>query len=211
MATFETLSDLFIQLEKDFDIPTGLLNTYALEDDLKGKDKGNPHGTQYTMDGLFLYALVRYLHPKNILEVGTHYGGSAAHMAVACIRNKQGAILTVDIMPAQAFIPSEYKDIITTIRYNIDSYLPKLIEEKQRFDFIFEDGLHSEGQVHNIYKCVPQILNEGRYIVSHDTAMDGVGDYIRNGMCKGGADMDAVRYYHLAGTPGFSVYRYEDG
>jgi hypothetical protein len=45
--------------------------------------------------------------------------------------------------------------------------------------------------------------------MSHDTAMDGVGEYIRNGMRKGGADMDKMRFYQVDGTPGFSLYRFE--
>lgn len=206
-----TRDDVLKQIEDDFDLLAGILVKYGAKDRIKGKDQGNPLGTEFTSDGNILYALIRYFIPQSVLEIGTHLGGSATHMSQAMWDSGEGGLIeTVDINPDgwKKIQAMHLRYIVPTVA-NIDLYLPELIEQGIEFDFIFEDGLHSEGQVHNIYNAMHFILKSGGYIISHDTAMDGVGTYIRNGMKKGGTDMSKVRFYQVDGTPGFSMYRYE--
>jgi len=46
--------------------------------------------------GEFLYALVRVMKPKRILETGTHKGWSATYMALALRHNKEGHLDTIE-------------------------------------------------------------------------------------------------------------------
>lgn len=197
------------QICKDFNWPAKALTAYSRRDKILGKDRGNPVGTHFTSDGKLLYALVRHLKPAMMLEIGTHFGGSATHIAAAMDLNGSGALYTVDIEETSGrHIPAEYQDFVTVVHANIDHYLPQLVNQKMTFDCIFEDGAHSEGQVHNIYKYLPLIMNEGGYIISHDVAMNGVQQYIVNGMRKGGANLMSVRFYQVGDTPGVSIYQY---
>lgn len=195
------------QIADDFGLDASALIRYAKEDKRKGNHEGNPHGTSYGIEGQLLYALVRELKPKRILEIGTYQGGGTSHLAAACKANGVGEVVTVDIWEgAGQHVEKEVLDIVTIVHSNIDYYLP-LINEP--FDFIFEDGEHAEGQVHNIYKYLPKILNPGGYILSHDIAMDGVGDYIRNGIQKGGISLEQIKVYITHPSPcGLSMYRF---
>jgi predicted O-methyltransferase YrrM len=190
----------------DFGLNAAALVRYAKEDTRKGNAEGNPYGTSYGIEGKLLYALVRELKPKRILEIGTHHGGGANHLAAACLKNGFGEVVTVDINPAAGqHIEDAHKEIVAVVHENIDYYLPTISEP---FDFIFEDGEHAEGQVHNIYNHLPTILNPGGYIISHDIAMDGVGDFIRNGMRKGGVNLEDVKVYVTAPSPcGMGIYK----
>lgn len=196
---------LLRQIATDFDLDSKALIRYAREDTIKGKDKGNANGTAFTNDGKLLYALVRLLKPQHILEIGTYEGGSVTHMAAAVAKNGSGHIITVDIWDGSGLaIPDEYLPYIEVVHENVDFFLDRFAASA--FDFIFEDGPHSEGGIHNIYGALPCILKPGSLILSHDTST-GVGDYIRRGMRKGGVNLDDVRYYEVSPV-GMSVYQF---
>lgn len=194
------------QIADDFGLDGRALVRYAKEDTRKGNAEGNRYGTSYGIEGKMLYALVRELKPLRILEIGTYHGGGANHMAAACLKNGVGEVVTVDINPsAGQHIEKKLSELVTVVHKNIDYYLPTITEP---FDFIFEDAEHAEGQVHNIYNHLPAILNHGGYILSHDIAMDGVGDFIRNGMKKGGVELKDVHTYITPPSPcGMGIYR----
>lgn len=200
------------QIGEDFYLDGAAMVRYAREDKIAGKDQGNQYGTAYTVDGKLLYALVRELNPAHILEVGTYHGGSAVHMAQACKKNGHpgtGAITTIDIWEgAGVNIPKSLKPYIDVVTQNVDFWLDDYGLPGPFFDFIFEDGAHSEHQVHTIYQALPKILKPGGYVLSHDVST-GVGGYIRNGMVKGGVNLDDVRFYEIPGNPcGMSIYRF---
>lgn len=194
------------QIASDYGLDGAAMVRYAKEDTRKGNAEGNKYGTSFGIEGKLLYALVRELKPARILEIGTYHGGGANHLAAACRKNGMGQVVTVDIWPgAGQHIEEENRKFVTVIHENIDFYLPKITP---RFDFIFEDAEHAEGQVHNIYAALPQILNRGGFILSHDISMDGVGDFIRNGMKKGGVDLADVNVYVTPPSPcGIGVYQ----
>lgn len=204
-----SVKDLNVTLKAiaaDFNLDSTALIRYAREDTIRGQDKGNLDGTAFTNDGKLLYALVRLLKPQHILEIGTYRGGSVNHLAAAVIKNGGGHIVTVDIWQRGGeAILDEYQDIVAVVHENSDFFLERFAAPA--FDFIFEDGPHSEHSVHNIYQSLPRVLEDGSFILSHDTDT-GMREYINNGMRKGGADMDAVRFYSVGLPVGMSVYRF---
>ena len=201
------LPDIFNDIQERWGLDRRQLKQFAVEDKLLGEDKGNEYGTAYSNEGHLLYALIRLLKPLRILEIGTYNGGSASHMAAACKKNGQGKITTVDISShAGKYIARRYRSIVTTLTVDANLYIPTV---NKPFDFIFEDGAHSEYQVHVVYQNLPRILNQGGFILSHDILMNGVGQYIKNGMVKGGVDMNDVAIYEVEPSPcGMSVYQY---
>jgi predicted O-methyltransferase YrrM len=202
------LHRIFEQIESWYGLDAKRLAGYASEDLLLGGVEGNPFGTSYAVDGNLLYALVRELKPKRILEIGTDHGGSALHMASACKRNQQGHIWTVDINPDSG--DGLINDDARWITQIIADASPWVADyDGEPFDFIFEDGAHSEYQVHVVYENLPRILKPGGFILSHDVST-GVGEAVLNGIRKGGADMDHVHIVTPDPSPlGFSIYRYD--
>jgi predicted O-methyltransferase YrrM len=202
------------QIAERFDLDGAALVRYAREDKRKGQDKGNENGTAYTNDGKLLYAMVRLLRPDHILEIGTYKGGGTIHLAEAVKKNgapeKMGVVLSVDIWEGSGLaIPDELMGWVEVVHQNIDFWLDEYSLPEPFFDFIFEDGPHSEHSVHNIYQALPPILKPGGFILSHDTST-GMHNYIVNGMRKGGVDLDDVLFVDLPGNPcGMSVYRFE--
>lgn len=61
----------------------------------------NDAGTEVEVSE-FLYSLVRILKPDLILETGTHIGVSAAYMGQALHDNRNGMIMTFEIIPQHA-------------------------------------------------------------------------------------------------------------
>lgn len=186
-------------------LPIGVLLSYAAEDT-------QPRGSMdYREECLVLYALVRALGPMRVLEMGTHKGGSATHIAQALAHNyremlyDRGHLTCVDINPAAgAEIPETLRSYVTIEIVDIDEYIRR--DDVGGFDFIFEDGAHSEFQVHTIYERLYKLLNPGGVIVSHDAAVEGVRDFIAAGIRKGiGVD---VPVFTVDPSPlGFTVYR----
>ena|SRR3990167_1308753 len=189
-----------------FDMSVTWLKRYAKEDTLLGFDEGNEQGISYGNEGRILYALTRVLKPERILEIGTYQGGSAAHLAAACKENGSGHVTTVDIAPnGGAGIPNDLREYITVQWMDANFYIPQVQEP---FDFIFDDGNHSEFQVHVIYQNLRRILKVGGYILSHDVTT-GMAQYIREGMRKGGVNLNQVKIYVTDPSPcGLSMYKF---
>jgi predicted O-methyltransferase YrrM len=201
------LSDALEAIAGQLDISASDLLTYAQEDT-------RPSGSMpYVEECQVLYALVRALKPRRVLEMGTHKGGSATHIAAALQQNYEENrtehrpyVTCVDINPnAGSDIPPGLlgRYVLMEIT-DIDEYIRR--PGVSHFDFIFEDGAHSEFQVHTIYERLDKLLAPGGVIVSHDAAVEGVRDFIAAGIRKGiGVD---VPVYTVDPSPlGFTVYR----
>ena len=181
---------------------------HANRDDLGGDDNKMGswiNGISWAVEGQILYALVRSLKPERILEIGTNYGGSATHMGMGCYDNKIGHITSIDINAASgSHIPDQLREWITVVIEDANLYVVK--PEVKDFDFIFEDGNHSKHQVHVIYENLHKLLKPGGIIISHDAAVEGVGEYIRYGIEAAGHPYPPM--YVVEPSPcGFTVMR----
>ena len=203
------LHECLEQVARWYGISAGELIAYAAEDTLLGGVEGNPYGTSYAVDGHLLYALVRYTKPLRILEIGTDHGGSAKHMAAACKRNGKGHIWTIDIDPATGEgLSGEDRQWITQI--TADAALWILQAQYAPFNFIFEDGPHSEFICHVVYKHLPTLLTLGGFILSHDVST-WVGTAILSGIEKGGVHREHLHTVTPEPSPlGFSIYRFNE-
>jgi predicted O-methyltransferase YrrM len=208
-GTRMSLNDELRKIARWYGIGEGELIRYAAEDTLLGGEEGNPMGTSYAVDGHLLYALVRYCKPERILEIGTDHGGSAKHMAAACARNKKGYVTTIDNNPESGDgLTVDDQPWITQIINDAALWVPSY--EGPPFDFIFEDGAHTEFLCHVIYANLDRLLRVGGFILSHDVNQH-VGHYILNGIRRGGVDMAHVHIVVPNPSPlGFSIYQYQE-
>lgn len=115
--------------------------------------------------GRRVYDHLRATNAREVLDIGTCYGVSAAYMAAAVKANGGGRVVTVDSaqfdhespaleMIAQNLARAEVDDVVETVRIEHSSYAWWLKEEVERrsdddgncepaFDFVYLDGAKS--------------------------------------------------------------------
>jgi predicted O-methyltransferase YrrM len=130
---------------------------------------------------LLLYALVRGLRPRRILEIGSREGGSASIMANALEDvGQDGRIVGLDPQPKVSVPASRFHGRFEVIAAASPAGLPAARERAgEPFDFALIDGLHTYDQVvQDIAACLPH-LADGAYLVFHDAFHLGVSEAIR--------------------------------
>jgi len=128
-----------------------------------------------------LYALIRGLEPKRILEIGTYRGGSAAIMASALDDSGlDGKIVTLD--PDPKITP----ELMEQIKHRV-TLLPKgspdaIPEARQllggKFDFCFLDANHQREFVTRDLLGVIPYLETGAILLMHDAHYQDVKDAV---------------------------------
>ena len=201
-----TRDEALTAIDRQLGLNSKRLLGYANEINMGGNDNGKGtwlEGPSWEVEGQILYALVRALKPKRILEIGTNHGGSTTYMAQACAHNLSGHVTTVDIRPQAGYhIPPHLRDWVTVECEDANLFVAR--SETRDYDFIFEDGNHSKYQVHVVYQNVHTLLKPGGVIISHDAAVEGVKDYIRYGIEAAGFEYPPM--YVVEPSPcGFTV------
>jgi predicted O-methyltransferase YrrM len=131
-----------------------------------------------------LFYLVCALKPQQVLEVGTHIGGSTLYLARALkLASQSGKVTTVDIadvndpqtgawkqfgLPMSPSACARRLDCLEQIEFITAPALAFLSQTKRRFDLIFLDGDHSACAVYREVSASLRILNEGGVILLHD-------------------------------------------
>lgn len=129
---------------------------------------------------LLLRDLRQYFKPFRILEIGSYIGWSTMHLAYKHL----GSLTAVD-----NFSESLHDDRVEeTLKANLKAVgIKNVILVKQssddffkthfvKYDFIFIDGFHRDGQPLKDVQGAVQVLSKQGVIVLHDTWMPGVYD-----------------------------------
>lgn len=162
-----SLAQAFERIAPEIGAAVDDLLAYADEDHFTGFDNGQgnwPGGSVWTVEGKFLYAVVRHLRPTRVLEIGTAYGCSATHILQALHVNEHGTLTSLDIQSsAGAGIPDELRDQHVFVAADALVWLGK---NRKKFDLVFEDGLHTreftEAAIRAAWDTHPAVL------LSHD-------------------------------------------
>lgn len=171
-------------------------------------------GSMWRVEGQFIYSLVRALRPARVLEIGTWHGCSATHILQALHDSKPYSVGIMSSVDCGIEIPiSSVGDMIPdNLRYRwllhkttIEEFI--VHELGAPYDFIFEDAMHSPGQVEFIWSQIPMLLKPGGVIISHDAAHRLVGLNVRQGIERAG--YAATVYAIDPADCGFAVMRYE--
>lgn len=182
----DTLTLIAQQLNLD---PTDLIAA-AKEDYQTGWDNGNgafPIGSLFGVEGQTLYALIRVLKSENIYELGTHYGASTTHLALAVHANGVGRVTSVDMMtnvdgtsnPVGGMVPPDLRAYVDFVHDDAIARLATCAVES--VDFIFEDLMHHAADCEQVGKLAQVVLKPGGVLVAHDAAHRIVGKAVRDG------------------------------
>jgi len=159
------------QVAETFRLDPQELLAYAQEDEVggyasPGTETASPlwiGGSVWEGEGKLLYALVRALRPKVIVEIGSRQGCSASHLASACLKNGGGTVYAVD--PALDFSGIDPKLETHLVPVEQDFFTWELPE---KIDFVFEDGAHTPGFTREALKRLKPHLTLGAAVLCHD-------------------------------------------
>jgi predicted O-methyltransferase YrrM len=188
------LEQALIAIAKQLDLDAAALIAYAREDYFTGWDNGRgmfPIGSLFGVEGQVLYALVRALEVTgNIVELGTQYGASAAHMALACHkRGGAGRVITVDTQESSgSYIPDDLRAYITPVHTDALEYLKSLPDDSVHL--LFEDLWHDEVTCEAIGLEAPRVLITGGVLVAHDALHPIVGERVVAGYDAAGIEYE---------------------
>jgi len=168
-----TLEECLSHIALTYGLSASELIAYAYEDNLGGHFPTLDNPSKYKkgiwgVEGQALYALVRALHPKNVLEIGNCWGTSTAHIAKALLTNGVGRLTTIDngVEPTCLEVEGWYHEIIESVKADLFDWNYKY---NPPYDFIFEDAYHEMDMVTHVWKAFYQYGAPGGMIVSHDS------------------------------------------
>jgi predicted O-methyltransferase YrrM len=98
-----------------------------------------------TETSLLLYALVRLLKPRTVLETGVASGSSTAVILAAMIRNGDGELVSTDIDPrAGELVPVEWRPRwrLVVLTGNAPQQFARLVGGFEQIDLFIHDSLH---------------------------------------------------------------------
>lgn len=113
---------------------------------------------------------------NSILEVGTAVGYSA--ICFSRVLSENGYIDTIEIEEIRVKEANEniekmgLKNKINVIHGNALEVLPKMVEEKKKYDYIFIDA--AKGQYNEFYKCALEMLNDNGIIIADNVLYKGM-------------------------------------
>lgn len=185
-----SLSDAFGILEPKLNVSVTQLMDYAAEDHVGGYPEHWPVGSMFANEGKILYATIRALRPRRVVEFGVRYGCSSKHILSALVMNGFGTLRSYDVAPIvikERFTEDELYRWILKIGDASVAELPKL-----RADIVFEDTDHSAELTETLIRR-GMTLNP-LIILAHDGLHPTVGKDVRDGFNKAiGQECDAFR------------------
>lgn len=175
--------------------PLDILSEYAAHDPHGGYhadyDDGFPSGSLWRVEGQFLYSLVRLLKPASVLELGTWHGASATHILQGLKDNGGGGLDYVDNraygdIVIGGMIPKDLLGYAMPHATSLEKAIEDGIKYKRKYDFIFEDAMHTAEQVEFVWRAADRLLNPGGVIISHDAMHPIAGPIVRAGITAAG-------------------------
>ena len=172
-----SLVEAIEKVAKYFSVDKEELVSFANEDAIGGYPERWQIGSIWAVEGKLLYCFVRMLKPETIIEFGTRYGCSTAHMIAAMDKNNKGRIITVDIVgnemahnksPRLKSVQCEGVTYSELMNYNAD--------------MIFEDGPHTYEFTKDVIKNVLPHLNAKGILTIHDVDHYIVGTTVTKGV-----------------------------
>ena len=173
------------------------LKAYAAEDRLGGFNHDSrlsmfPSGSLWAVEGQTLYALIRALRPRSILELGVHRGASTAHLRTAVRCNEYGVVRSVDMWEgAGDLIPADLAGYGTLTYAHALPYIDALPDNS--IEFAFEDLCHGEDEVYDVATALLPKLRAGAVVAHHDSEHPTAGDKIKAGLRRAGVEFLSLR------------------
>jgi len=129
---------------------------------------------------LMMFSLIVALKPKKILEIGTHWGGSAEIICAALDFLGEGIMSSLDpepLIPADLVKKNAHR--LTSIKGFSPGDIPAAIKHLGgNPDFIFIDGDHSYEGVKRDFEAALEIIERPGNILFHDSHYYKIADAI---------------------------------
>lgn len=168
---FDEISALRDQLSKD--------NTIIDVVDLGAGSKGRKQNQKKVKDiaksamsgkmkSEFIFRLIQYIQPRNVLEFGTSLGLSAFCMSLACPNAK---ITTIEGCPnTHSFAKSILKNNknVHLINSSFDAYLDNYSNSSEKIDLLFIDGNHAYAPTMKYTEMVQPLLSDNSIVLYDD-------------------------------------------
>lgn len=132
----------------------------------------NPHMASGHIQGRLLKLLVKMIHPRNILEIGTYTGYSAICMAEGL--ESDGKLYTFEIDDELEDFTRKWIEgspVGDKIIFTIGSALEIVPTLNTKFDLVFIDG--NKREYIEYYEMAMKHLNDGGWILADNTLWDG--------------------------------------
>lgn len=174
-----TLYEFFARISPALGTDADTLMRYAAEDEIGGFNLDAAQsrwivGSIWEVEGKALYAIVRALKPRRVLEIGTRHGCSATHFLSALEANGEGELTSIDIADFPGTMDETLAKRWTFVRADALEWLPK---NKKHFDLIYEDGAHSFEFTRDMLAASEKA--KPKLVISHDGLHFLVGADIR--------------------------------
>jgi predicted O-methyltransferase YrrM len=186
------LSDTLNTIAAQLDLDAAQLDQFANEDQHGGYhpnfDDGCPIGSLFRVEGQTLYALVRALQPKTVVELGSFAGCSTTHLAAALEANGAGKLTAVDnaLRGVKADVPAALQDRVNIVSAEAVDWLAS--RKANSVDFLFEDLEHTPGLTEAVWREALRVVRPGGLILSHDAAHWVVGEGVMAGIRAAGVE-----------------------
>lgn len=143
-----------------------------------------PMGSIWDVEGRFLYALVRLIRPAHVVELGSAFGCSTAHISAALVKNRKGSLTCVDKAHAtlhDRFTEAQLKKIEFVSADALDWLKSADLSD---VTLLFEDMQHETAQVAAVWEAGVQGIADEGFIISHDAAHWVVGSDVSAGIIE---------------------------
>lgn len=124
--------------------------------------------------GRLLFHLVRARSPRQILELGTNIGISAAYLATGLRYTGGGSLTTIEASGIRLGLARGYLreldlgDVVTTLEGYFDDVLEKVVKDLPHLDMAFIDGNHRLDATLRYFEVVVAAMEEGGLAVLDD-------------------------------------------
>jgi len=145
------------------------LQDYALEDTVGGYDESGTWmgGSVYALEGQILYALVRALKPRHVVQIGGWVGCSATHIGMALKANGGGILTSVDLDPGQCSrLWNEVRPYVDLVTGDGVAWLQQ--QPVHSIDLLFEDAEHSVHLTQALVETALSRMVKGGFMINHD-------------------------------------------
>ena len=138
-----------------------------------------PFSVVHNADPVFArlcYALVRALHPKQVVETGVCYGVTSAYVLQALSVNGDGWLNSIDLPPLAEngddfvgwFVPEELRGRWMLHRGQSGRLLPPFLADVDTIDVFIHDSLHTYRNMTHEFRLAWAALRAGGALVSDD-------------------------------------------
>ena len=149
-------------------------------DHIGGYPEKWPMGSCWEVEGKMLYAITRLLRPDTVVELGTYYGCSTAHILQGLYDNGKGILYTVDNGTDPGPEKQRYSPHLVQRRMDGVKFAREL--RGLQVDLVFEDGPHTTEFTRDVLTYMKQALAPQGIILVHDACHYIVGERVCEGI-----------------------------